>query len=391
MKINSQSMKLLNERLILRTLVEKGSLTRIELSRMTGLTPSTIGRIVYDLVKMGFVEEGDQVQTSPLGRKATSLFLTKKFCSSIIFNVGVEQTEVAVGYLDKTTKKLYEFPTENFSKFIGHVNEFLELIEKEQPIDPERTSIVFAFPGIVDTAKAEIVYTPNLNWRNVKLHDLIHYHQPIFADNEANLSILAESAISEDVKKSGNAFFLYMSQGIGGGAMIDHKILRGERFAGAEIGHTVVEARSDVRCHCGNYGCFERFASLLLPVAKYEKNGKKLKGKTLAEKFDSLVKMNNLGVEEARKALEDFLHYLSIGIINIVNTFNPKIIVIGGDSDLIWKSFGKDLYGRISERVMPRTLDGVIFRDSVFAGRTAPIVGGNIMSIEHIIETLESS
>jgi len=381
-------MKLLNKRLILKNLVEKGFLTRIELSRITGLTPSTIGRIVYDLVEIGLVEEGDQVQTSPLGRKATSLFLTKKFCSSIVFNVGVEQTEVAVGYLDKSIKRLYKFPTGTLSKFIGRVNEFLELVVKEQPIDPERTSIVFAFPGIVDPQEAEIVYAPNLNWRNVKLHDLVHYHQHIFADNEANLSILAESAISEDVKNSGNAFFLYVSRGIGGGAMIDHQILRGERFAAAEVGHTVVEARSDVRCHCGNYGCLERFASLYLPVAKYEKNGKKLNGETLTEKFDSLVKVNNMGDQRAREALKDFLLYLSTGIINIVNTFNPKIIVIGGDSDSIWKNFGKELYERISERVMPRTLDGVIFRDTVFSGRTASIVGGNIMAIEHVIETL---
>ncbi len=389
MKINSQSMKLLNERLILKTLVEKGFLTRIELSRTTGLTPSTIGRIIYDLVEMGFVEEGAQVQTSPLGRKATSLFLTKKFCSSVVFNVGVEQTEVAIGYLDKSTEKLYEFPTETLSKFIVHVNDFLELIEKEQPVDPERTSVVFAFPGIVDPRKAEIVYAPNLNWRNVRLRDLIHCRQPIFADNEANLSILAESAISEDVKKSGNAFFLYVSQGIGGGVMINHQILRGERFAGAEVGHTVVEARSDVKCHCGNYGCLERFASLSLPVAEYEKSGKKLTGKTLAEKFDSLVKANKRGEQKARRALKDFLYYLSIGIINIVNTFNPKIIIMGGDSDSIWRNFGEELYERISERSMPKTLDGVIFRDTVFSGRTASIVGGNIMAIEHMIETLK--
>lgn len=391
MKINSQSMKLLNERLILRTLVEKGPLTRIELSRMTSLTPSTIGRIVYDLGEMGLVEEGEQVQTSPLGRKATSLFLTKKFCSSVVFNVGVEQTEVAVGYLDKSTKKLYEFPTGTLSKFIARVNDFVELIKQKQPIDPERTSIVFAFPGIVDPKKAEIIYAPNLNWRDVKLRELVNHEQPIFADNEANLSILAESAISEDVKKSGNAFFLYVSQGIGGGAMIDHKILRGQRFAGGEVGHTVVEASSGIKCHCGNYGCLERFASLLLPVAKYERNGRKLNGETLAEKFDSLLKMRKSGDQTANRAVKDFLYYLSIGIINIVNTFNPKVIIVGGDSDSIWKNFGEELYEWISERVMPKTLDGVIFRDTVFKGRSASIFGGNIMAIDHIIETLEIS
>ena len=358
---------------------------------MTGLTPSTIGRIIYDLVRIGFVEEGDQVQTSPLGRKATSLFLTKKFCSSIVFNVGVEQTEVAIGYLDKSTKKLYKFSTGTLSNFIEHVNDFLELIGKEQPIDPKRTSVVFAFPGIVDPQKAEIIYAPNLNWKNVKLRDLIHSQQPIFADNEANLSILAESAVSKDVKESENAFFLYVSQGIGGGVTINHQILRGERFAGAEVGHTVVEARSDVRCHCGNYGCLERFASLFLPVAEYEMNGKKLSGETLAEKFNSLIRINNLGDQMARKALKNFLYYLSIGIINIVNTFNPKIIIIGGDSDSIWKNFGKELHERVSERVMPKTLDGVIFRDTVFSGRNASVVGGNIMAIEHTIETLKVS
>jgi len=389
MKINSQRMKMLNKKLILKTLVEKGSLTRIELSRITGLTPSTIGRIVYDLVKSGFVEEGIQVQTSPVGRKATSLYLTKSFCSSIIFNVGVDRTEIAVGYLDKSTEKLYEFPTETLPRFAERVNDFLQLIERKKAVDAKRTAVVFAFPGIVDTNEAEIIYAPNLNWTNVNLRSLVKSPHPIFADNEANLSILAESAISEDVKNSGNAFFLYISQGIGGGVLINHQILRGERFAAAEIGHTVVEANSNVKCHCGNYGCFERYASLTTPIAEYEKYGRRLHGKTIAEKFDSLLKAKAEGDSRAEDSLKDFLHYLSVGIINIVNTFNPKIIILGGDSNSIWKNFGKDLYKTISERTMPRTLEGVFFRDTVFTGRTASIVGGNIMAIEHLIKTLE--
>lgn len=388
MKINSQSMKLLNEQLIVRILVEKGPLSQVELSRITKLTPSTISRIVFDLIKIGLVEKGKRIKTNTLGRKATSLLLTKNFCSSVVFNVGVEQTEVAVGYLDKSTKKLYTFPTGTLSSFIERVNEFLNLLRNEQPVSSKYTSIVFAFPGIVDPQKAEVIYAPNLNWRNVKLAELIHYNYPIFADNEANLSILAESALSNDVKKFGNAFFLYISQGIGGGAIINNKILRGARFAGGEIGHTVVEARSNTKCHCGNYGCLERFASLLLPIAEYEKNGKKLKGKTLGEKFDSLIKINNIGEQRAKEALKGFLYYLSIGLINIVNTFNPNVIILGGDSNSIWKNFGEELYKTISKRTMPKTLEGVIFRDTIFDKGSASIVGGNMLAIEHIIETL---
>lgn len=389
MKINSQSMKILNERLILRTIIENENLTRIELSRMTKLTPSTVSRIVSDLVEMDFIEESGQVQMSSVGRRATKLSTTRKFCPSVVFNVGVEQTEAAVGYLDKSVENLREFPTGSLSDFTKRVNETVEKIEKKFPIDRKRTFVTFAFPGIVDTKISRVVYSPNLNWRNVDLPEILPDGYPILADNEANLSILAESAFSEDVKNSDNAFFLYISQGIGGGAMINQKILRGKGFAGAEIGHTVVEARSDIKCHCGNYGCFERFASLILPVIEYEKNGRKLPGKTRKEKFDSLIELYESKDQGAADALKSFKHYLAIGISNIVNTFNPEVIVIGGDNHSLWKHFGDEIVEKISSRVMPETIEGVIFRDTLFKKSLASIVGGNILAIDRIINTLE--
>ncbi len=381
-------MKIFNERLILRTIIENENLTRIELSRTTKLTPSTVSRIVSDLVEKGFVEESGQIQINAVGRRGTKLSTTRKFCTSVVFNVGVEQTEAAVGYLDKSVENVDEFPTGTLMGFTKQVNRIMRKIEKRFPVDRKRTFITFAFPGIVDTEMSRIIYSPNLNWRNVGLADIINGYS-VLADNEANLSILAENAFSEDVRNSDNAFFLYISQGIGGGAMINQKILRGKGFAGAEVGHTVVEARSNIKCHCGNYGCFERFASLILPVIEYEKNGRKLPGKTHREKFDSLLGLYETGEERAIESLKDFKHYLSIGISNIVNTFNPEVIVIGGDNHSLWKHFGEEIVEKISGRAMPETIEGVVFRDTIFKKSLASIVGGNVLAIDQMINALE--
>ncbi|MGC8638216.1 MAG: ROK family protein, partial [Athalassotoga sp.] len=286
---------------------------------------------------------------SQIGRKPVNVAVTKKFVSSVVFNVGVEQTTIAIGFFDRSIKEIKRFSTGSLKSFISTVNLSLEDVEKRYPLNHELTSIVFAFPGIVNAKTATVIYAPNLNWRNLNLRDVVKYRYRIIADNEANLSVLAESISSEDAKKSENTFFLYVSQGIGGGAMINHQILRGSGFAGAEVGHTVVEAQSNIKCHCGNYGCLERYASLVLPVIEYEKNGRRLDGKTYPEKFKTLAEFYAKGDKVAIDSLEGFIHYLSIGLINIINTFNPEIIIIGGGFNKIWKYFGKSLYQRISD------------------------------------------
>jgi len=388
MKINLKSMKMMNKQMILRYLIENGPTSRMELSRFTKLTPSTISRIVSDFSSEKLVEEVGYSEKSQIGRKPINVSVTKRFASSVVINVGVEQTTVAIGFLDKSIIEVKRFSTGTLKSFISTVNASLGEIEKKYPLNSEITSIVFAFPGIVNTQKSIVIYVPNLNWRNLNLKDAINYPYRIIADNEANLSVLAESVSSEDAKKSENIFFLYVSQGIGGGAMINHQILRGSGFAGAEIGHTVVEARSDVKCHCGNYGCLERYASLVLPVMEYEKNGRKLDGKTYTEKFQILVDLYAKHDKMAIAALEEFIHYLSIGLINIVNTFNPEKIIIGGGFNKIWKYFGEELHQRVSERAMPGVLDNVTFRDTYFDEIEAPVVGANALAIEMMVNNL---
>lgn len=388
MKINLQSMKIMNKQMILRYLVENGSTSRADLAKYTKLTPSTVSRIVLDLIEDDLVEEIGYSQKSGIGRKPIDISVTKKFASSIVFNVGVEQTTVAIGFLNKEIKEVKKFQTGSLKDFTSKVNETIYDLEKEYPLN-ELTYVVFAFPGIVNAYKARIVYAPNLNWKNVDLKKIIDRKYKIIADNEANLSVLAESLFSEDAKKSENVFFLYISQGIGGGSMINHKILRGSGFAGGEVGHMTVEARSDIKCHCGNYGCLERYASLVLPVIEYEKYGRRLNGKTYTEKFTSLVKLYAKREKNASEALKGFVYYLSIGILNIINTFNPELIIIGGGYNHIWKYFGEEITSKISERAMPGILENVRFRDTSFDNIEAPIFGANALAIESLINNIK--
>ncbi len=388
MKINLQSMKIMNKQMILRYLVENGPTSRSELAKHTKLTPSTVSRIISDLFKKGLIEEVGYAEKSNIGRKPIDLSVTGRFVSSIIFNVGVEQTTVAIGFLNKEIKPIKTFHTGSLKSFISEVNDTVDYLEKNFPLN-EMTYIVFAFPGIVNTEKGRIIYAPNLNWKNVDLKEMINPKYKIMADNEANLSVLAESLFADDAKKSENFFFLYISQGIGGGAMINHKILRGSGFAGGEVGHITVEARSDIRCHCGNYGCLERYASLVLPVIEYEKYGKKLKGKTYTEKFANLVELYIKSERKAAEALEGFIYYLSIGILNIINAFDPELIIIGGGYNHIWKYFGDEILNRISKRAMPGVLDSVKFRDTSFEDIEPPVFGSNVLAIENIVNNLD--
>ena len=110
-------------------------------------------------------------------------------------------------------------------------------------------------PGIADNANGVIVYSNNLGFDNVPMADYIHklIDKPVFIENDANAAAYGEF-VAGAAKKANNAICITLGTGVGGGIIIDGKIYSGSNFAGAEIGHTVIEV-DGAQCSCGRKGC----------------------------------------------------------------------------------------------------------------------------------------
>lgn len=194
-------------------------------------------------------------------------------------------------------------------------------------------------PGIANSEKGIIEYSCNLGFDNTPMVEYIkeYIDKPVFIENDANAAAYGEY-VAGAAKGAKNAVCITLGTGVGGGIVVDGKIYSGSNFAGAEIGHMVIEVDGP-QCTCGRKGCFEVFSSAtgLIRMSKEamaqdadsamhklaaERNGKV----TARTSFDAM----RMGDKTAKEVVDKFIKYLAAGITNTINIFQPDILCIGG-------------------------------------------------------------
>lgn len=196
-------------------------------------------------------------------------------------------------------------------------------------------------PGTVNRATGIIEFANNLYFKNLPLEKLMQERlngKKVIMENDANAAAYGEY-MAGALKGADNAIAVTLGTGLGGGIIINHKVYSGSNFAGAEIGHTVIVADGK-RCTCGRDGCWESYASAtgLIKITKEhmpeaDKNSPiwqlvdgdidKVSGRTA---FDAMRKGDPVG----KAVVDEYIKYLSIGLVNMINIFQPDILCIGG-------------------------------------------------------------
>ena len=199
-----------------------------------------------------------------------------------------------------------------------------------------------ASPGTVNPKTGLIEYANNIKMLNFPVVKLFSEfsgvaEENIAIGNDANLAALGE-ATSGAAKGAEIAVMITLGTGVGGGVVIDGKLLTGCAFGGAELGHMVIEY--DGRpCSCGRRGCFEAYSSATALVAltreKFaethspivaemcENDPMKIGGKTA---FAAMRK----GCKASAEVVDYYIKHLACGIANLVNIFQPNVLLIGG-------------------------------------------------------------
>ena len=193
-------------------------------------------------------------------------------------------------------------------------------------------------PGIANSETGIIEYSNNLGFKNTPMVKYIQetIDKPVFIENDANAAAYGEF-VAGAAKGAKNAVCITLGTGVGGGIIIDGKIYSGSNFAGAEIGHTVIEV-DGAQCSCGRKGCFEAYSSAtgLIRMTKEAiaehpdcimAQSEKEKGKVTARtSFDCM----RAGDKYAKAVVDKYIKYLAAGITNTINIFQPDILCIGG-------------------------------------------------------------
>ena len=205
--------------------------------------------------------------------------------------------------------------------------------------------IGIATPGSANCETGEILYANNLPFSNYnmaeKLSSMLGADKKVYIENDANAAAKAES-VAGAAKGSKYSVMITLGTGVGGGIIIDGKVYTGFNFAGAELGHIVIE-KGGRQCSCGRRGCWETYSSAtgLVRTTKEKieecrKNGRRTLMEDMIGGDISRVSARTAwnakrrGDAAATEVVDEYIDYLVCGLVNIINIFQPNVLSIGG-------------------------------------------------------------
>ena len=201
-----------------------------------------------------------------------------------------------------------------------------------------------ASPGTVDSEKGVIEYANNLPFFKFPIADIFKRYLPVksvLVENDANAAALGE-ALAGSAKGSSSSVMITLGTGVGGGIVLDGQVYAGFNFAGAELGHIVIE-KDGRPCSCGRKGCWEAYSSatglINMTRDKLEecrKAGRETQmEKMIAGDFERIsgktaFSASKQGDAAAIEVVNEYIDYLACGLANIINIFQPDVLSIGG-------------------------------------------------------------
>lgn len=253
-------------------------------------------------------------------------------------DLGGTKISGAVASFDGNIISQYTLPTKAEEGEMAVLERIITVAEKvivDFKVNREKiVAIGIGSPGPLDAKEGKIITTPNLPFKNFNIVKPLKdkFNIPVYLDNDGNAAAIGEYVFGAG-KGTSNMVFITVSTGIGGGAVLNGKIYRGNTSNALEIGHMTLE-KDGPRCNCGNYGCAEALASGTAIGRAAREEVAKGADTSLAscENITSyeVFKEAEKGDAVAQKVLDKALSYLGICVANIVTSFDPEVVVIGG-------------------------------------------------------------
>lgn len=382
---NQQLVKQINKKLVLESVIKQEPISRADISQRVGLNKGTVSSLVSELIEEQFIYESGPGKSSG-GRRPVMLLYNQNAGYAIGIDLGVNYI---LGLLtDLKGNKIVEI---NKKITVHHYEEILLILQKmiEDLIDSSpmgRYGIVgigIGVPGLV-TNSNKILVAPNLGWKDIELQKIIEdtFNIPVFIENEANAGAYGERIYGAG-KNYNNIMYVSAGIGIGIGSILDGKLFTGMNGFSGEMGHMVIQVGGK-DCSCGSSGCWELYASerALLDEALKAKLPHVTK-ETLT--IELLLNLAENGNEDVINIFNTIGMYLGVGISNIINSFNPELIIIGNRLAMAEKWLEKPIKKYVNVHAMDYHQKGLSIQFSHLYNDAAAL-GVAALSIENFIK-----
>lgn len=330
-----------NRQKILHLIYFARSITRPALIQQSGLSAGTVANVVTELLAEDvLIELG--MEESQGGRPRTILSLNPRFGYFVGIDIG--ETQVCLELFDISLNKIAAVlptPTVQESEIkpiqiVKNISEsFKILLDQGGVTEDQIIGVGVGVPGVVDRERNENlqVLSPLWAWKSVPLLSMLKKYLavPIYIDNGAKAMTQAEAWFNLGQPLE-TMVALLIGTGVGGGIIHNGELYRGPTNSAGELGHTVIEFKGR-SCRCGSRGCLEAYLGapgILERVRELDPEHVCLKALTQNEAIAALVQAVQNQDRVARQVLSDSAQYLGMGMVNIVNIFNPQVIILGG-------------------------------------------------------------
>lgn len=351
---NSRLVRNINRSAILNLIREQQPISRVNISRITGLNKSTVSSIVSELLENDYLVE-ELVSDNNIGRNPYQLRLKvgKHFVGAVNFDSRL--VRVAIVDIDGKVIKKDEIQRdfETPGDYVDAALAKLKQVQKELAIG-ELLGIGVTITGLINPKSGFVIMATNLGWKNVDLGELFKRHPDCDTDvhfeNDAEASALAELWFGKGtIKNYSNFVFVTVGAGIGAGIVVDRKVIEGNSFASGEFGHMIIFDHGEP-CVCGNEGCWEAYASDKATVKHYMRERKIDFGSNDKLSIKDVCSAAAEGDNVAADIIKKTGYYLGLGISNILLALDPPAIVVGGRILQAWNIIYPEILTGLSKR-----------------------------------------
>ena len=415
---SQQQMKHTNTTIVLSLIQTYSAVSRAAIAKLTGLSPTTISSIVEDLLSKGLIMQTTRAESSGVGRKAITLELNGAGKYVIGMEVDAEGvTGVAYSLRQQPVVEVVQSYGVNASlrtaeHVIHTIVAVVSQLQQQLPAEyNEWEGLCVGVAGVLDRTKQHVVISAPMHLNNIALHESLveRFEVPIFVEN---VTLLAAMAEKEQLSPEIDSFvYLSINDGLGASVLLGNRFLEGNNKVSLEIGHMSLDASGEP-CYCGNRGCLEQFVSIPSLIRRIEKlvhaskSGESVGSiaqSFIAQKMAEGQKVGNMqqqrlneamileaansGDAIAQQAIRDIGEALGNGLVNVVNIFNPALIIIGGRLSKLGEYLLPVVQERVNERALAPFCEQLDIRLAASKGSGIP-EGAALFAWQHVLDQL---
>lgn len=315
-----------------------GRAARADVTRALGVSPGSVTTLTADLIATGLLREVEGLpRETGRGRPPVALEVVPESHHVIGIKLSDERHTAVMtdfaGNICADVSLTITKPRKSLGELLDEVSALMDsLTDKSGMAFGDITAVGIGVSGMVENLTGTVAWSPLLTHRDVPLGDAFtrRFGVPVYLDNDANLLTLAELWFGVGRQMSDFAV-VTVEHGVGMGLVLNNRLFRGSRGMGMELGHTKVQLDGAL-CRCGQRGCLEAYLAdyALAREAATAIDQQHPQNSSAYRVLDDLFAQAKDGNQAAQTIFRRAGRYLSVGLANVIQLFDPELIILAG-------------------------------------------------------------